>query len=72
MLKGRYNLFCCDTCCVEAYAKVSPTGWFWVKGGMDNPPGHACEECAAGISDDIKGKMGQKYPVSDKRNSNKE
>lgn len=69
MLIGRFNLFRCDTCQCEEYAAKFPDGWFWIKGGMDKPTGHACAKCAVGISDDIKGRPGQKFPVSDPRNS---
>lgn len=69
MLLGRFNLFRCDTCRVEAYHATFPPGWFWTKGGMERPTGHACGSCAEAIPDDVRGKPGQKYPVNDAGNS---
>lgn len=57
-LKGTYELFECDTCKIETFAKNSlPKGWVWVKTG--GPINHACEKCKVGIPKDKQRESGQ-------------
>jgi hypothetical protein len=60
MFIGKQLRFLCDLCQKEATASVFPNGWVWIKRGVGNPVGHACEACKAQVPEEQRRNKGEK------------
>lgn len=52
--------FRCDWCSLDAYVKLFPPRWCWVKPERGEPIRHACEVCRGQVPADRQREAGQK------------